>query len=91
METPPPERLTWREICDRYFDEWVCLVEIEWGVDRWIATARVVSHDQSVDIAQATAPANPDTLIVNTAGRPLWRRPRLWVPDEDRDAFPPRS
>jgi hypothetical protein len=27
------ERLTWDEICRRYVDQWVVLVDIDWGAD----------------------------------------------------------
>ena len=40
------EPLTWDQICERYPDEWVCLVEIDW-IDRYsfsFRTARVVGH-----------------------------------------------
>lgn len=38
--------LTWEQICERYPDEWVCLVEIDRIVDNNFAfrTARVVGH-----------------------------------------------
>ena len=40
------EPLTWEEICKRYPDEWVCLVEIDSINDNDFAfrTARVVGH-----------------------------------------------
>lgn len=40
------EPLTWEQICDRYPDEWVCLVEIDRPVEHNFAfrTARVVGH-----------------------------------------------
>jgi len=40
------EPLTWKQICDRYPDEWVCLVEIDRYNDREFEfrTARVVGH-----------------------------------------------
>ena len=40
------EPLTWNEICERYPDEWVCLVEIDRPDDNNFAfrTARVVGH-----------------------------------------------
>jgi hypothetical protein len=40
------EPLTWKQICERYPDEWVCLVEIDRPVEHNFAfrTARVVGH-----------------------------------------------
>ena len=40
------EPLTWSQICERFPDQWVCVVEIEWDEPRrfhfW--NARVVGH-----------------------------------------------
>jgi hypothetical protein len=49
QRTPTPsisEPLTWEQICERYPDEWVCLVEIDNINDTDFAfrTARVVGH-----------------------------------------------
>ncbi len=52
MHAPPPhlptpsEPLTWQEICDRYPEEWVVLVEIDWVNDRdfEFRNARVAGH-----------------------------------------------
>lgn len=40
------EPLTWEQICDRYPDEWVCLVEVDYLDDHNFAfrTGRVVGH-----------------------------------------------
>jgi hypothetical protein len=40
------EAMTWKEICARYPDEWVALVEIDWVNDRDFAfrSARVAGH-----------------------------------------------
>jgi hypothetical protein len=40
------EPLTWKQICERYPDQWVCLVEIDWAHpgDFDFRTARVVGH-----------------------------------------------
>lgn len=35
------EFLSWAEICDRYADQWVALVEIEWEVDDVVRGGRV--------------------------------------------------
>lgn len=40
------EAMTWKEICERYPDEWVALVEIDWVNDRdfEFRSARVAGH-----------------------------------------------
>ena len=40
------EPLTWKQICERWPDEWVALVEIDWAndTDFEFGTARVVAH-----------------------------------------------
>lgn len=42
----PASPMTWREICDRYPDEWVVLVEIDWvnDTDFEFRSARVAGH-----------------------------------------------
>jgi len=43
------EPLTWIEICDRYPDQWVALVEIDWVVERnfRFRTARVAGSGKT--------------------------------------------
>jgi hypothetical protein len=43
------EPLTWREICARYPDEWVALVEIDWvnETDLDFRSARVAGHGKT--------------------------------------------
>jgi len=43
------EPLTWEQICDRYPNEWVCLVEIDKinDTDFDFRTARVVGHGKT--------------------------------------------
>jgi hypothetical protein len=43
------ERLTWKEICERYPDEWVVLVETDWvnDTDFEFGTAEVLGHFKS--------------------------------------------
>jgi hypothetical protein len=43
------EPLTWREICARYPDEWVALVEIDWvnENDLDFRSARIVGHGKT--------------------------------------------
>jgi hypothetical protein len=49
LAPPTSEPLTWAEICERYPDRWVCLVEIE-RRDRTkfeFRTARVIAHGRT--------------------------------------------
>jgi hypothetical protein len=43
------EPLTWKQICERYPDEWVCLVEIDSvnDTDFEFRTARVIGHGKT--------------------------------------------
>jgi len=45
-EPPLSEPLTWKQICERYPDEWVALVEIDWVNDTGfdLRSARVAGH-----------------------------------------------
>lgn len=55
------EPLTWAEICERYPDEWVCLVELESNPDGAdVSSARVVGHSKTQKDALAQC-------------RPWWR------------------
>jgi hypothetical protein len=40
----PSEPLTWQEICRRYPDQWVALVDIDWMDDDEVRAARVAGH-----------------------------------------------
>ncbi|MEJ7599681.1 MAG: hypothetical protein WKG01_17370 [Kofleriaceae bacterium] len=42
---PVTELLTWNQICERYPDQWVALVEMDWDdeTDEW-TVARVAGH-----------------------------------------------
>jgi hypothetical protein len=46
IEPTISEPMTWTQICERYPDEWVALVEIDWVNDRDFdfGTARVIGH-----------------------------------------------
>ena len=55
-----PERLTWKQICERYPDEWVVLVDTEWvnDTDFDFGTTIVLAHherrkDMSPDVKAA--------------------------------------
>jgi hypothetical protein len=84
------ETWSWAEICARHPNQWVCLLGIECESDRSIRSARVVSHDPSIERAlDQIDPPDPDTTVVHTAGRPMWT-PRIEIVDESRDAVPSR-
>ena len=40
------DALTWRQVCESYPDQWVCVVEIQWDSPRsfHFRSARVVGH-----------------------------------------------
>ena len=46
VEEPLIERLTWAQICERYPDEWVVMVETDWVNDRdfEFGTTHVIGH-----------------------------------------------
>lgn len=88
------EPLTWAEICGRYPDEWVCLVEIDFThPNGWeFRTARVIGHGktQRASLDQATTWfARYDEIGHFYTGHiteaPL--RPVVIIDDETRDAF----
>ena len=79
------KRTSWLEICEQHPNEWVCLLDIDLGPGGSIHSARVVSHDASIERAlDQIDPPNSDTTVVHTAGRPLWT-PRTEIVDESRD------
>ena len=49
IEPAVSEPLTWREICARYPDQWVALVEVDWidEDDRDFRSARVAGHGKT--------------------------------------------
>lgn len=80
--------LSWAEICEMYPKEWVCLLDIAHELDGSIRSARVVSHDRSIERAlDQVDPPDPDTTVVHTSGHPLWT-PRIEIVDESRDIVP---
>jgi hypothetical protein len=81
-----PGRLTWTEICERYSDEWVLLADIDEDYDRAIRFARVLDHHESMIDIMDRNDTSPGTILIQTAGRPLWwlARPRL-VLDADEE------
>ncbi len=79
------ESLSWARICEEHPNEWVCLRDVENDARGVICSARVVSHDRSIERALDLAePAEADTTVVHTSGRPLWT-PRTEILDESRD------
>ena len=88
------EPLTWAEICARYPDEWVCLVELDrLHPNRFeFRTARVVGHGKTrrAPVDQAMAWRENYELIGHfytgrIAARPP--RPSLVLDEETRDAI----
>jgi len=73
-----PERLSWVEICERYPDAWVLLAEID-EEGHVIRSARVLDYDESMIAIMDRNDTLPGTMLIQTAGRPLWwlTRPRL--------------
>jgi hypothetical protein len=51
IDSPKPERLTWKQIRERYPDEWAVLVDRDWDDDHDIdcatGTAVVIGHFKS--------------------------------------------
>jgi hypothetical protein len=88
------EPLTWPQICERYPDEWVCLVDIDrahpGGFD--FGTARVVGHGKtrSAPFIQARPWQDHYKVIGHYfTGRIAAHRlrPQVIFDDETRDAF----
>jgi hypothetical protein len=88
------ELLTWAEICARYPDEWVCLVEVDFvhpdSVE--LRRARVIGHGKTrrAPVDQAMRWRERYELIGHyftgrIAVRPI--RPSVILDDETRDAF----
>ena len=89
------EPLTWAEMCERYPDEWVCVVDIDYDHPRVFdfRTARAVGHSKTKREALSHARPwwNHYKLIGcyftgHLAVRPLLR-PSIILDDETRDAF----
>jgi hypothetical protein len=77
--------LSWAQICTLHPSEWVCLLDIEHEPDGSIRSARIVSHDPSIERAlDRIDPPDPDATVMHTAGRPWWT-PRIEIVDENRD------
>jgi hypothetical protein len=59
------EPLTWEQICDRYPDQWVCLVEVDHLNDRDFEfyTGRVVGHGATRKEPLEQAKAFGDTYL----------------------------
>jgi hypothetical protein len=54
----------WAEICDRYPDQWVCLVDVEHQTDGLIRSAQVVGHHRSLRAAlQQVDSWGPDRVV----------------------------
>ena len=91
------EPLTWDEICERYPDQWVCLVEMDFTHPNGLEfrTARVVGHGKSR--REPFVQSDPWRAYYDVIGhfytgsiteRPL--RPALVIDDEIRHLIRPR-
>jgi hypothetical protein len=95
IEPTITEPLTWAEICERFPDEWVCLVEIDYmrpGSFEF-RMARIVSHGKTRREAfeyarrwQAQYKLIGHYFTGRVTAQPLLR-PALVLDDETRDAF----
>jgi hypothetical protein len=65
------QQLSWAQICDRYPNEWVFLLDIEKTADGSIGAGYVIGHDRSMKQLLSQIPSQPNTVIVHTSGRPL--------------------
>jgi hypothetical protein len=88
------ERLTWAEICERYPDEWVYVVDIDYHDDPHVfafRTARVVGHSKTKHEAfdQARPWCEQYDLIRSyfTSALIIRAFPRIILDDETRDAI----
>ena len=82
--TPATEPAAWGEICKRYPNAWVCLLDVDHEPDGSIRAARVICQDRSIlQVLDQLGTSNPDATIVHTWGRPL-RTPRIEIVDESR-------
>jgi hypothetical protein len=88
------EPLTWDQICARYPDQHVYLVEMDWVLPRGSGafhTARVIGHSADGDVALEAALAwlgNSKTVITRRYTAPftgLFIRPTMIIDDELRD------
>jgi hypothetical protein len=95
LEPTISEPLTWAEICERYPDEWVGAVDIDYGDPRVFhpRTARVVSHSKTKREAFDQASlwwAHYKMIGCYYTGNLIVRpflRPTIILDDETRDAF----
>jgi hypothetical protein len=90
------ERLTWPEICSRYPDQYVCLIEVDrlHPRDLDFRTARVVGHGKTRREAldQAFPFCDTDTEIAfRFTGQIKYVRPALILDDQTRDAIRSRG
>lgn len=75
---------SWAQICESYWDEWVCLVDVVDAADGSIHEGRVIGHDASINSLLDATGLVPGAVVTQTAGRRL-NRPRIEMTDELRD------
>lgn len=83
--SPQPERLSWTEICLRYPDEWVVLVEIDReDEDNFeFNTAVVLGHSKGHnEVLRQTRPLLVDVMVsgIYFTGRVRAPVPRIFLP-----------
>ena len=72
MSATTAERLTWEEICARYPDEWVLLVDADFVYDAELSVkrARVAMHDpESAPLLAALPNVPPGDVAIYFTGR----------------------
>jgi hypothetical protein len=96
LASEPSDRLAWQEICERYADSWVCIVDREVSPDgSTVVSGRVVAHSRvRVELLHQTAgweTRYPGLGHYFTGGVVEIRAfPRIVMTDEIRELVRPR-
>ena len=72
------DAMSWAEICRRYPDEWVCLLDTEDQPHGYVCVARVIAHAASIGQALAKIGAHPDAIVTHT-GAPAEQSSRMEI------------
>jgi len=70
LATTMAESLAWAEICRRYPNEWVCLVEVQHEPDGRIKSAQLIGHHRSLKEALRLCSWSTDPVIAYAHTRP---------------------
>jgi hypothetical protein len=77
--------LSWSEICERYPNQWVCVLDLVRDLDGAIRSARLIAHDRSINrVLDQIGTSYPSSTVVHTWGRPL-HLPRIETTNEIRE------